>query len=357
MMRKPLIQNILLSLLALTLGLVILEGVLRAAAVVIMWQRDKATSTSQSESNQFVILCVGESTTYCGDHSYAYPRQLGEILSEQYPERNFQVVNKGKPGCNTAYIAASLPDWLDKYRPDLVIAMMGINDSRQRLLSYDDAEQDPGFWKSLRVYKVFSFAWQNLRNTLRSGFRKMTWDAEDYVSEGDRLLEAGDDEEAASMFFRARDLDPGWVPAHVGLARYYMHRQDFKRVMKECARALEGDPGNDQAMTIMGRACMEKKRWEEGAAHLEKAISVNPFNSEALGALAWCYYWKQKRFKEAEDLAFRALRWSPTTIWRMLRCGTCTRKRVITGALLKLPEGTRGRSSQRPLLRRNRPPL
>ncbi|MFH1037634.1 MAG: tetratricopeptide repeat protein [PVC group bacterium] len=334
MIRKSLIQNVFLAVFGLLLGMIALEAGLRVAARVVMWQRDRGASPSPGERGQFTILCVGESTTYCGDRSYAYPRQLEYILGEQHPGRGIRVINKGKPGCNSAYIARKLPEWLAEDQPDLVVAMMGINDSRERLAAYSAAGEEPGFWERLRLVKVLRFAGQNLGFILRSGIRTLTWNADDYVFAGMRLLEIGDDEEATRLFRRALERDPHCAAAHTGLARYYLHRQDFKKIMSECALALTHDPNNDRAMTVKGRACMEQSKWGEAAGYLEQALSINPLNDEALGALAWCYYWKQKRLQEAEDLALRALRSAPANHLANAALWSVYRKRGETGRAL-----------------------
>lgn len=310
-MRKIAFRNIVLLLAGVVVGLGLLEAGLRIAGYIVLRLRDTASPDSPSVARPFTILCVGESTTYCGNHSYAYPPQLEKVLRERYPGRSFRVINRGKPGCNTGYIARKLPEWLEDYQPDMVSAMMGINDSRERLAPYESAGRDEGFWESLRGVKVLRFAWKNLAHILRSGTRILIWDADDYVAEGRRLFGVGEDEESERLFLRAIDLDPKNAAAHVGLARYYMNSQNTKKVISECKSALALDPQNDAALTVRGRAGMESRKWREGAGYLEQAVGINPLNDEALGALSWCYYWEQERFKEAEDLALRALKIDP----------------------------------------------
>jgi hypothetical protein len=78
---------------------------------------------------KLVILCIGESTTGLGGGN-SWPSQLQRILNNIQDERSFHVINKGLPGQDTSFIVKFLPEYLEKYNPHLVLAMVGINDNR-----------------------------------------------------------------------------------------------------------------------------------------------------------------------------------------------------------------------------------
>ncbi|MBT3584048.1 MAG: hypothetical protein HN509_04015 [Halobacteriovoraceae bacterium] len=79
------------------------------------------------KNNSLRILALGESTTAFGQHD-SYPKVLEQLLKEKYPDRFIQVIKKGYPGSNTNLILSELPSVLLKYRPHIVITMLGIND-------------------------------------------------------------------------------------------------------------------------------------------------------------------------------------------------------------------------------------
>jgi len=70
------------------------------------------------------ILCAGDSFTYgVGDETDgSWPQYLREWLGP-----GFAVVNVGWPGANSSLVAANLPRWIEKHRPDLVLVMIGMN--------------------------------------------------------------------------------------------------------------------------------------------------------------------------------------------------------------------------------------
>ncbi len=77
------------------------------------------------------ILCVGDSHTFGAPlpSQDAYPAQLSEVLNATSSDRRVRVVNLGIPGQNSAMVANRLEKQVNYYRPDLVIAWIGLNNS------------------------------------------------------------------------------------------------------------------------------------------------------------------------------------------------------------------------------------
>ena len=93
---------------------------------------------NRAERKEFVVICLGESTTaiaprfefaFTGKNSW--PRQLQRILNNRQDQRTFRVINKGVPSTDTMKILRNLPSYLSTYRPNIVLAMVGINDFRR----------------------------------------------------------------------------------------------------------------------------------------------------------------------------------------------------------------------------------
>ena len=73
-------QRLLLLAGGLLAALLLLELGLRGTGFLLLTLRDLADRRRSGEKEEVRILCVGESTTYCGG-SKSYPRQLEEILN------------------------------------------------------------------------------------------------------------------------------------------------------------------------------------------------------------------------------------------------------------------------------------
>lgn len=126
---KKIIQNLfrvaficLISLLVLELGFQITH--------YFFFRNQQEISKKVFAQNEIRILCIGESITSGVPENApnSYPRLLEVKLKALYPELNFRVINRGMAGVRTSFILNSLPEWLEKDHPQIVISMLGLGD-------------------------------------------------------------------------------------------------------------------------------------------------------------------------------------------------------------------------------------
>lgn len=122
------LQRIELVLLGILAGLALIEVTLQVAGLLVSfpqkWQNRITGSAVQSEDD-VRILVLGESTTAGGPQSW--PSQMEGILNNRSPRR-FRVFNAAIGGSNTAFLLRELESNLLRFRPHIVITMMGVND-------------------------------------------------------------------------------------------------------------------------------------------------------------------------------------------------------------------------------------
>ncbi len=84
--------------------------------------RDKTAQTLR-------IFCLGESSTagFPFEYQVPFPAQLKTILSRQYPQTRFEVINLGLSAISSYTVLDFIPEVLQK-QPDLVILYMGHNE-------------------------------------------------------------------------------------------------------------------------------------------------------------------------------------------------------------------------------------
>jgi hypothetical protein len=111
------------------LGLGVLEIALRTAGWVILRGEAGRNPVATVGDGTVRILCIGESTTFLGGED-AYPRQLERLLNARPNGPRVTVANAGIPAVTSEYLLARVPGWFATYDPDIVIAMMGVNDPR-----------------------------------------------------------------------------------------------------------------------------------------------------------------------------------------------------------------------------------
>jgi hypothetical protein len=125
----------------------------------------------------------------------SWPRQLGEILSDRFREENFEVINLGTPSAPAAYL---VPTFIEKFKdisPDVVITMMGMNESPPIRFLRRSLPERLGLIKGQKaatgvsIHKDFNFSeGEELNETLKSyilegdlGWEKLKEDVEKIV--------------------------------------------------------------------------------------------------------------------------------------------------------------------------------
>lgn len=117
---------------------------------------------SLDKDNSYRILCLGESTTAgekipsmkSGDISY--PTILYKMLNSLNSGINFKVINDGIPGATTLTLLTRLESNLDTYKPNLVIIMIGTNDTGITVkYSNNPFSKILLFLSKLKVIKIF----------------------------------------------------------------------------------------------------------------------------------------------------------------------------------------------------------
>lgn len=130
----------------------------------------KLTTNKKSELTRpsLRVLALGESTTAAASalpKGSDWPNQLEKILIEK--GIHTRVYNEGRGATTTTFLVNRLADNLERYQPQIVISMMGINDHNFFWLK----EQDPltflGFFKNLKVLRLvahFVFRKESMEN-------------------------------------------------------------------------------------------------------------------------------------------------------------------------------------------------
>lgn len=103
-----------------------------------------------------------------------------------------------------------------------------------------------------------------------------------------RYLDAQFDEALAS-FDRARRLSPGLFAPWLFLGMTHARRRDYARAIPLLEQALAKQPSNPQALLYLGVSRTASGRADLGERHLEKLVSLDPSDSEALYQLGKTY--------------------------------------------------------------------
>ena len=126
-----------------------------------------------------------------------------------------------------------------------------------------------------------------------------------------------DDERARGFFERALALDPSSARAHAGLSLSHFNEwscqawemwDDKERLAFDHARrAAELDDHDGLVHSVLGRILLYRRRFDESARHLERAIDLAPNDADVLAATGLCraYLGDAAGGIELVDRAFR----------------------------------------------------
>ncbi len=312
------------------LTFVLLEAVLRLAGAVWLGQQQRRNMAALRQAGTVRVLCVGESTTALGGEQ-SYPSQLQEVLNDRYPQVRWSVINAGVVGMDTSYILLQMRHLLDTYRPQVVVSMMGINDTGDYL------ELAPArlfgvrrVFETLRTYKLGVFIFRHARakffpgkdrtvvsspqddgdNVFRQGLEelKVFLDAVprepaylgDYFKAGWQLKAAGDFAAARKAFltaqeiaFKAQDQETYSMfgdMAVLELARLAHAQQDTDKALQLLRVKSQEGALRHVAYVEMGWIFRSLGRDREAQEAFQKAVELNPSSPEPyieLGWLAW----------------------------------------------------------------------
>lgn len=108
---------------------------------------------------QYTVMCLGESTT-----SQAYPWELQKILDKKYPGK-FSVIDCGVPAVKLDFILKNIDGNIDKYKPDIAVCMMGINNG---FVSFNENEKKSNQKiENFKLYKLYKLLKEHLKASLK----------------------------------------------------------------------------------------------------------------------------------------------------------------------------------------------
>lgn len=110
--------------------LLLLEGVLQVAALLIEKRIHPLTGIEIPADGKLRIVMMGDSNTYglYLKEDESYPSVFEKNWNERHPDQPIQVINLGFPGTNSSRVLKSMPDVIKTFSPDVITVMVGVND-------------------------------------------------------------------------------------------------------------------------------------------------------------------------------------------------------------------------------------
>ena len=117
------LKKILLIFFGIALALVFIEGIFRVSSFILGIYNNYKIKQNLDIKDKIIIACIGESMT-----KRQYPKFL-DIMLKESGVKNVEVIDEGVGSVDSNYLMNKLENKiLKKYKPDIIIAMMGLKD-------------------------------------------------------------------------------------------------------------------------------------------------------------------------------------------------------------------------------------
>lgn len=295
--REKWYNKILLIIFGIFLSLVVLEVGLQAASFILavnLAQQNRASF----DDNEIRVLCIGESTTQLGGED-SYPFQLEEILNIKSADKYFKVINKGMSSKLSSDILSAVNDNLEKYKPHIVVAMIGVNDG---LIGHEKALGFQLFLNKFRTYRLFVLLRHHLikkysnevvpsldynlkedesedredlvaSERLLNGLMKIKL-LEDSINKG--LEETKDVGKRKKLIKALANYNMQKEVLLVAIGRHYRLRQKYAEAEKYLKTGIAENENNFGAYIELGRCHKDKGEYIQAVKLFKKSIQMNP---------------------------------------------------------------------------------
>lgn len=287
-------QKIGLILFGVFLCVILIELGLRIGGYVVLSSREQRNKLAVKEKGSFKILCLGGSTTAMGiskdlsDEEAAYPAFLEKELNKSKIRIKFKVINEGVCSVNSSYILSNLEKNIEKYKPDMIVTMIGLNDGFFPPELYNESLKTKivMFFKGARIYKLFRLVWASITNQSYSRFKNVP---------EKNIIEA-----------KISNDKPKGAYDLLNEAIVLLNEERPFLAETLIKEAIQKRPNNADLYVWLGECYFGQKDFDKAESAIKKAISIDPTSSDTLNRLALCYF-KQDRYKDAERIYLQVI--------------------------------------------------
>ena len=278
----------------------ILELGLHISGVMILSEQEIRERGRIKKKGSFHIVCIGDALTAFGAQQ-SYPAQLEDLLNREELGIRFKVDNLGVYA-DSSICLIKLEDFLSRLRPDMVVAMMGINDGQEvSIYEYIPSfrPQSLNFIKQLRLYKLVNLFWDRL-SPQRNKYQAAP------IESTAHLKISGDFKDREREYRGLIKSDPQDYTSYIILGRLYREGLKYAAAEDILKQAIEIDPQRDWAYLELGWCYQDQGRYLQAEEMLNKAIEKNPANHWSYVELVW-WYSMMGEYAKAEEIYKRSI--------------------------------------------------
>ncbi|MBN1621081.1 MAG: tetratricopeptide repeat protein [Endomicrobiales bacterium] len=308
MNKTSFMKKLFLVITGILLSLLLLEAGLRMGGFFYLALQDYRNRLEIKKEGAYRIMCLGESTT-----ANQYPNFLEEALSNRIKGIKFTVIDKGIPGTTTDTILENLYYNIKQNKPDMIVAMMGINDRDEKNdLGEDIFKSSKPLYKKLNIYKLFRYLWMNVvKGFSEYKFSVKSPDAQLYINSGNSFTLKKEYKKAEREYKTAAAINPNHPWAYIGLVHCYEALGKHELADKNYKIAVGLDfPLKEWVYIALGNCYLDNKKFKKAEENYKMAAKTNPEAKWAYFSLG-CFYGERGEYGKAEEMYKAIIKLNP----------------------------------------------
>lgn len=235
---------------------------------------------ADSETEDYTILCLGDSFTYGIGASQGedYPKQLERLLNLKSKGKIVKVITGRPKSGNTTQILDYLQSNIDTLTPDIIIFMGGNNNH----WNYD------GYYTYLKGKNIFS-KFLNCLNRIRIyRLAKILWRD---IKRKDNLLTKG-----PQGIYEHKDRNLGYKNSQSGFKNGWIYKDEgrYDEAIRWFKEAIEANSIEGSNYRGLGEVYCLYREYERAIYWFKEGIKVNPKDSSNYRGIGWTYRSQQK---------------------------------------------------------------
>ena len=301
------------------------------------------TDQGTRNPSQYTILCVGDSVTFGlgAPRTQSYPAQLERLLNAKESKRTYTVINRGRPGQNTAQLLETLEGDIREVEPDIVTVLTG-GSNLWNYWGYQAYRQRGKYlsWMHdqlyrIRLYKLVKLLCLNIPSkTQRKEPNKhasiqalepdeetidlsdesiatahKTRSSETYWKIGRAYMEKGDYDQALNWFREGINIDPMFSRNYEAIGWLYYQQKLYDKALPWFMKALDRSPSDPHCYDGIAQIFSELLLYDEAIDFFTKEKAQNPVAKDFLLMF---------KLKEEMDILKEVKQWVQQDVGRIL---------------------------------------
>lgn len=277
------------------LFILILEISLRSVGLFYRVASEMDPNDKYGDDAKVTILCIGDSVTFGigASKSLSYPAQLQALLDTTGDDKKYFVINRGRPGQNSAQLLLRLEGYLKQFKPDIVTILIGAQNQanffgyREYRKNLNQAGLDMSLLFSdwLDKFRVYKFC--RLLLTRASGSETLS-EPTVYPSKSFEELDTIDspgEYTTELTLYRQLDKMEHYTPACAQAIEHKL-KGEYEKALDLLLPLADSKTAESECFLIAGAVYREQKQFSKAIDWFKRGIERDPgqfFNYEGIG--------------------------------------------------------------------------